>query len=91
MISILWLIFVAQFPKLVSLLIQRGLSGPWIPRVIDALVFSSHSHGHFLRELQLIVQVAVVIGIADISICLLKEFVGSAALVFAIYWCQSLY
>jgi len=82
--------FVAQFPKLVSLLIQRGLSGPWIARVIEALLVSSHSHGHLLRDLQFIVQVAVVVGIADISICLFKEFVGSA-LVFAIDWCQSLY
>ena len=89
-ISILWLMFVAQFPKLVSLLIQRGLSGPWIARVIEALLVSSHSHGHLLRDLQFIVQVAVVVGIADISICLFKEFVGSA-LVFAIDWCQSLY
>ena len=83
----LWLMLVAQLPKLVALPIQRGLSGGWIPRGVDALV-SSHSHGHLLRDLQLVVQVAVVVGVADVS-TLLEELVRSA-LVLAMYWCQSL-
>ena len=90
-ISFLRSVFIAQLPQLLSLPIQ------WIPsrlrmaRVVNASFFATQSQRHIVWELQFVVQVAIVVWIADIRVSLLEQLICTAAGVLCSNRSQPLY